>query len=213
MKTFLPVLFIAFSSAALAWDNNEIDSAWRQDDAASLEAIETENEFERLYQQYRVGMLAMRTGDKKLAKSALGDVQKSLKNNYSNTNEAALYSAALGQSIALSPLRAVFLANQAEEALEYSFGQDTQHAPTLMVRAIALYNTPSLMGGDKEKAVTVFEEAISLYEQQEAWGYEDAWLWKIRALQATGQTEQAKADLEKALALFPDYAELQELQL
>jgi tetratricopeptide (TPR) repeat protein len=197
----------------MAWDNNEIDTAWRQDNAKALSAFETTNEFERLYQQYRIGMLAMREGDKKLAKKALGEVQKSLKNNYTNTNEAALYSATLGQAIALSPFRAVFLAGQAEEALEYSFETETQHAPTLMVRAIALYNTPSMMGGDKERAVTVFEEAISLYEQQEAWGYEDAWLWKIRALQATGQIDQAKADLAKALELFPDYAELQELQL
>lgn len=211
MKRIFITLLSSLASLSFAWDNNTLDEAWRADNLAALQSHTAASDFEAQYVQYRVGMIALRKDDKKLAKKALDSVIDFYENNYTNADEAALYSAALGLSIAIRPWKALSISKKAETALDFAKEQATDHAPTLMVEGIALFNTPSFMGGDKALAVQTFEQAIALYKQQEAWGLEDAWLWKVKALQATEQT--AETDYETAIQAFPDYIELTELEL
>ena len=211
-RLFLTLLLLA-SSYALSWDNDTLDQAWRVDDISALEVFKANSDFEQQYVQYRIGMIALRMDDKKKAKKALDSVIDFYEDNYKTADEAALYSAALGLSIAVRPWKAISISKKAEAALDYAKAQSTNHAPTLMVEGIAQFNTPGFMGGDKALAVKTFDQAIALYEQEESWGFEDALLWKIKALAETDQPAEATANQTTALEKFPDYVELTELEL
>jgi tetratricopeptide (TPR) repeat protein len=195
------------ANSAFSWDNNSIDQHWHTQDIAELTRASEGGDFQHLYAHYRLAMIAIYQDDKKTAKKSLDTIRKALKGKYKTADEAALYSASLGQSITLKPWQAAFIAGGAEEALEYSFELTDTHAPTLMVQGIAKYNTPSMLGGDREVALELFEKAIELYKETEAWGYEDAWLWKTKALYALDRSQEAIDSLNQLRATYPDYYE------
>lgn len=204
----LALVFSLIPALSLAWDNESLDSAWRQDKTAPLQQAAGTDSFTALYAHYRLAMVAIREDDKKQAKRSLDAIKDSLK-DYQSCDEAALYAASLGLSITLKPWQAAFIAGRAEDAMEYC--KQPPHAPSLMVSGIAQYNTPGLLGGDREEALKTFSQAIALYSEQDAWGHEDAWLWKIKALQALERDDEAVTAYEEAIALFPDYIELTEI--
>jgi hypothetical protein len=197
------------SGISSAWDNNQIDNIWHSEDLGALNKASNGENFEQSYASYRLAMAAINQGDKKLAKSALDKLRKRLKNKYKTADEAALYSASLGLSITLKPWQAAFIAKGAENALDYSFENFQDHAPTLMVKGIALYNTPKLLGGDRELALETFNKAIELYDLEEAWGYEDARLWRVKALYALELSTEATSSLEQLRADYPNFKEAQ----
>ena len=214
MKTLVSLIIVtALSLPAFAWDNEAIDTAWRSNDVETLTAFAQGEGFAALYSQYRIALIAQEQGDKTLAKKSLDIIVDALENNYQSTDEAALYYNAVGLSIALKPWTAAFAIKKATKALEYSESQTTVHAPTLVANAVGLFNRPAFAGGDKEQALIYFDRALDLYAQQEAWGYEDAWLWQIKALNATDQPDLAAQQLQLLLQKYPDFIAAQELTL
>jgi hypothetical protein len=211
LKHILIALTLFTATTAFSWDDNTIDQYWQNQNVDQLKQAADGEEFTHLYAHYRLAMISIQQDDKKTAKKSLDTIRKALKGKYKTADEAALYSAALGQSITLKPWQAAFIAGGAEDALEYSFELEENHAPTLMVQGIAKYNTPSLMGGDKEVALKMFEQAIALYQDTEAWGFEDAWLWKTKALHALDQKQAAEDSLAELRAAFPNYYEAAQL--
>lgn len=207
--TRLFIFLCLLPALGLAWDNDPLDTAWRRDQPDALITASQGDDFTALYAHYRLAMVAIRDDDKKQAKQSLETVQKTLK-TYQSCDEAALYSASLGLSITLKPWQAAFIAGRAGDALEYC-AQTPPHAPTLMVEGVALYNTPSLLGGDREQALSAFNRALEQYRKEDAWGHEDAWLWKIKALMALERTEEARTTHARATEKFPDYVELSEI--
>jgi len=205
--------YTILSSLAFGWDNNTIDQLWRTENTTELEKTAQLAGYDALYANYRLAMIALENDDKKTARSNLDTIKKALKSNYKTPDEAALYSATLGLSIGLKPWQAAFIAGKAEKALEYSEEIETNHAPTLMVRGIALFNTPKFMGGDKQAALEYFNQAITLYSSTEAWGMEDAWLWKIKTLAELDRIEEANTAWLSLLEQYPDYLDAQRLQL
>lgn len=209
MKPLLLCL-ILLPATALSWDNNVLDQAWRQANATPLmQAAERSDDFQSSYANYRLAMLALRQDDKKQAKQALDALQDALE-NYQSCDEAALYGASIGLSITLKPWQAAFIAGRANDALDFC-DQPERHAPTLMVDGVGLYNTPSLLGGDRDAALEAFNRALELYAEQDAWGHEDAWLWKVRALQALERPDEARQVWETARQRYPDFVELREI--
>jgi len=202
---YLLVTALLVSTHVLAWDDNRIDTLWRTNAPAELgQTLDTDG-FGRLYAHYRLGQLALERGDKKAAKASLYLVLDELKDNYQDNDQAALYAASLGLSIGLKPWQAVFIAGRAEDAMTASEAMDTDHAPTAMVRGIGLFNTPALMGGDKEAALGHFNRALALYDGNEAWGLEDAWLWQIKALMALDRRAEAEVSARALLERYPDF--------
>jgi len=196
---------LLISPNLLAWDDNRIDTLWRTEALTELSQSLAEDGFERWYGYYRLGQLALERGDKKAAKAALYLIRDELKDNYETADQAALYAATLGLSIALKPWQAVFIAGRAEKSLAASEALSADHAPTAMVRGIGLFNTPALMGGDKAAALAHFNRALALYEGAEAWGMEDAWLWQIKALLALDRHTEAEASAFALLTRYPDF--------
>lgn len=214
MKTlFCLLLASSLCLPALAWDNDTIDAAWRANDLDALNALTQGEGFSVLYSHYRIALIAQQQGDKKLAKKSLEVVTDQLEDNYQNADEAALYYNSVGLSIALKPWTAAFAIKKATKALEFSEALTPNHAPTLVANAVGLLNRPAFAGGDKDQALLYFEQALALYQQQEAWGYEDALLWRIKALDATGQSELAVEQLNLLRQKYPDFFAAQELTL
>lgn len=207
------VCLVCIASFTAAWDNESIDQAWRSENTQALAKSTQGDDFLALYANYRLAMVAINLDDKKTAKTALDAIKDSLKNDYNTVDEAALYSASLGLSITLKPWQAAFIAGGAEDALDFSLAKQSDHAPTLMVKGIAMFNTPSLLGGDKAAALMYFDKAIALYEAEPAWGYEDALLWRVKALQVLGQTDAASQALSDLRSKFPDFVEANALEL
>ncbi|MFQ3229906.1 tetratricopeptide repeat protein [Reinekea sp.] len=206
MLTFL-------ATPALAWDNDDIDAAWRANDLDSLRALAQGEGFSALYSHYRIALIAQEQGDKKLAKKSLDIITDQLEDNYQNADEAALYYNSVGLTIALKPWTAAFAIKKATQALEYSEALTPNHAPTLVANAVGLLNRPAFAGGDKDQALIYFEQALARYQQQEAWGYEDALLWRIKALDATDKTELAVEQLKLLQQKYPNFVAAQELTL
>jgi len=200
---FLTVLLV--SPKLLAWDDNRIDTLWRTDALSDLRQTLPGDGFGRWYGYYRLGQLALERGDKKAAKDALYLIRDELEDTYQTPDQAALYAATLGLSIGLKPWQAIFIAGKAETALVASEALTADHAPTAMVRGIGLFNTPALMGGDKEAALDHFNRALALYDGNEAWGLEDAWLWQIKALLALERRAEAQASAFALRTRYPDF--------
>jgi hypothetical protein len=207
----LPFFFVLIQLPALAWDNDQVDQAWRQHDISALEEMASDDNFAGLYSHYRIAAIALDQDNKKLAKKSLNIVLDRLEDNYQNADEAALYYNALGLSIALKPWTAAFIVNKADDALTFSEKQTPEHASTLVAKAIGLYNRPAFVGGDKDLAIKYFDQALGLYELEEAWGFEDAWLWKVKTLVDLGDTKAAFEQKEQLLQRFPDYIDAQQL--
>lgn len=209
----ISLALVMLALPAAAWEDATLDQLWRTQDMVGLQQADTESDFAAAYRSFRIALLALSQDDKKLAKNALTAIIERYANQYQTTDEAALYYAALGASIALRPWQLLSISRQSEQALAFAKDADKTHAPTLMVEAIGLVNAPALFGGDKRKAVALFQQALTLYAQQSAWGEEDAWLWKIKALQDLGENEEARAAKALALQRYPDFIELQNLLL
>jgi hypothetical protein len=209
LTLLLSVLLV--SPNVLAWDDNRIDTLWRTDALTELSQTLPGDGFERWYGYYRLGQLALERGDKRAAKDALYLIRDELKGSYQTPDQAALYAATLGLSIGLKPWQAIFIAGKAETALVASEALSDNHAPTAMVRGIGLFNTPALMGGDKAVALDHFNRALTLYDVNEAWGMEDAWLWQIKALLALDRRAEAEASAAALLTRYPDFSQAKSL--
>lgn len=82
----------------------------------------------------------------------------------------------------------------------------------LLLDGIGLLFTPSMFGGDTEKAITQFNEAAKEFEKftpkdetMPHWGKVEVYAWLGQAYEKQKQYEQAKQAYEKALKLNPDY--------
>jgi len=82
----------------------------------------------------------------------------------------------------------------------------------LLLYGIGLLYTPSMFGGDTEKAVIQFKEAAKQFEKFTSedvtmphWGRVEVYAWLGQAYEAEDQYEKAKEAYEKALKIDPDY--------
>ena len=212
MKFITTLILLTFVSLpAFAWDNDPIDQAWRSNDLEALQQMAQGDDFSALYSHYRIALIAQEQGNKKLANQSLKVVLDKLSDHYQTADEAALYYNCIGLSIALKPWTAAFAVKKADKALNYSESLSTDHPPTLVAKGVGLFNRPSFVGGDKAQALVYFDQALMLYQLEEAWAYEDAWLWKIKALIKTDQPVLAAEQQRLLLQQFPDFIAAKEL--
>jgi len=102
---------------------------------------------------------------------------------------------------------------RAQRTMEQATSLAPENPRVLLLDAISLYNTPERWGGNKEKAVTTLRAAIERFEAVPSadplapnWGHADAYVWLGKAHMEAGRIDQARAAFEKALALRPGYA-------
>jgi hypothetical protein len=87
---------------------------------------------------------------------------------------------------------------------------------------MTLVATPPEYGGDREKGIAVWQEAIALFEKEgdkphdpltPEWGYAEAWGWLGGAYLMKGDTSKAVPALTRALEIRKDFWWVAEIAL
>lgn len=128
------------------------------------------------------------------------------------TEGYALLGSALGWKSGLKPMQAMFLGPKATKMVATAKGMEPDNPRVLLVAAVSDYNTPKMFGGDQERAMEGFQQAIRVFEKEQvldpmmpSWGHDETYAWIGQAYMAKGAEVQARAAFEKALEINPDY--------
>lgn len=120
----------------------------------------------------------------------------------------ALLSSVYGLQIGLSPLKGFTLGPKAGKAIARAEALAPANPRVQLFKATGKLFTPALFGGDRAEAVRALDQAIAAlpagHSDAVNWGLEDAYVWRSIALSETDPAA-AKASLEQALAVAPDY--------
>jgi tetratricopeptide (TPR) repeat protein len=229
-------LLSCFALAMPAWAGvdlgaigQRIESAGHRADSADLQAVRESLQaapegaapdkylhYYRGYADYVSASLLSRDDSSRatdLAQEAQSELQEALKLDPDFAEAEALLGASYGLEIGLHPLRGMWLGSKAGRHTERAL----QLAPTdprvLLLRAVSDYFTPSAFGGDKQRALQGYRAALAAFDTYHnadgaapGWGRAETYAWLGIAESHDGQTEAARADLNKALELAPDYA-------
>lgn len=129
-----------------------------------------------------------------------------------NADAWALLSACYGQRLSLDPLRGMTLGPKADEALAKAKELAPENPRVWIVSGTSDYFTPSMFGGDKERALEQFKKAARLAEKetvedplQPSWGHAEAYAWIGHAHMNAERYDEARASFEKALSINPKY--------
>lgn len=124
----------------------------------------------------------------------------------------ALLSSCYGQRLGLDPMRAMSLGPKADETLAKAKELAPENPRVWIVSGTSDFFTPSMFGGDKERALENFQKAARLAEQETVddplrpnWGHAEAYAWIGYAHKEAGRTEQSRQAFDTALEINPNY--------
>lgn len=129
----------------------------------------------------------------------------------------ALLATCYGNSAAYyRPPRVIVRGNRAQRNLDQALALAPDNPRVVLQDALSDYSRPAFFGGDVERAAQKLERATDLYAGQQpgaglSWGEADAWLYLAKIRAAAGDGAGARTAGERALALAPDYKEVQEV--
>lgn len=135
---------------------------------------------------------------------------KLIKNDPNNAVLLGLLSNFDGYKIALSPYKAPFLASGMLSNSKKSIAAAPNDPFVMVLYANILFYMPEMIGGDKQKALSYYKNALKKMETDTAYT-QDNWLY-IQLLttiglvyEKLGEYPQAVEQFKKVLALQPDY--------
>lgn len=166
--------------------------------------------------QYRLLLLA--TGKDK---GAAKDAAEACVDRLGEANEAksdfaqglALQAGCMGILSGLKPWKAPVLGSRSTSQLERSLQLAPKDPRVILLDALADYERPSFVGGDKARAFTKLQKAVAAFETERqgvvpvpGWGAAEAYTYLARSHLDRGEAVPARAALERALLLAPDFA-------
>lgn len=129
----------------------------------------------------------------------------------------ALLAGSYGQLMGMNPMQAMSLSPKADEAMRHAKSHGPKNPRVWIIDGTQDFFTPSMFGGDKERALEKFERAGRLAEQETVecslcptWGHAEAHVWIGIAHMEAERYDQARAAFEAALEIKPDYAWVKE---
>ncbi len=134
-------------------------------------------------------------------------LEKWLKRNPENATFHALNAALTGFKIGLNPIIAPFVNSEHKEqianALKYRVGEPLP----LIEKANSLYFRPSIVGGDKEEAKKVYEQAFSILRSEKHcnWLYLYVGSWLGQVYTKLDEPRKAKQVYLELLDVAPDF--------
>ncbi len=186
-----------------------------------LNQLDDENKFWTAYLAYRSTHYSYANQDKKALKRALKqctELMGEIEQSSIYFPEASIIRAlCLGQTIAMQPLKGMLLGQKAGAAANIAavMGKDNPHVIFLL--GVNDYYTPNMWGGDKARAVTRFLDVVQRAESSSAgqwcWLLPDVYTYLALSYNALEQPEKAKAALQKAESLSPQYAFMKSVQI
>ena len=132
-----------------------------------------------------------------------------LEDNFSDAH--ALLASAYGQKISLKPHLGMVLGPETKRVLEKSKRLEGDNPRVVLIDGMSDYNTPSMFGGDKKRAISKMEHALELFAKEEirdafqpSWGYDEACAQLGIMHQEAGDIEGAREAFAKALKVNPN---------
>ncbi|PQJ34543.1 hypothetical protein BSZ35_07990 [Salinibacter sp. 10B] len=202
-----------------ATDNGSVDSL-RQ--ARALAERATGGTERRALAHYYVGLADYRMfnlfpeEDEKQREQVLKDAISHLKR--ATTIDAkmadawALLTGCYGQMMGMHPMQSMSLGPKSDDAMTKAKTLAPKNPRVWIISGTQDYFTPSMFGGDKERALTKFKKAAQLARQESindslhpSWGHAEAYAWIGVAHMNADRPEQARAAFQKALDINPDY--------
>jgi len=124
----------------------------------------------------------------------------------------ALLAVVLGMTIGADQKRAAEVGPRLKAAWAAALPQGKENPRVLLLRAMAIYGTPKQHGGDPERGLEMWKEAIRLFEREQPagpgmpdWGHAEAWGWLGGAHLMAGDAAKAAEAFDRALKLRPDF--------
>lgn len=144
--------------------------------------------------------------------AAITHLEAAVKMNNKFADAYALLSSCYGQKIGLAPMLGMALGPRAGMTMQSALQLEPNNPRVILLDAIGNYYKPPMFGGSKEKALTGFKRAAELFETEQInnplqpdWGKPEAYAWIGVAYLDKNEKTAARAALEKALLMAPDY--------
>ena len=132
-----------------------------------------------------------------------------LEDNFSDAH--ALLASTYGQKINLKPHLGMALGPEIKRILEKSKRLEGDNPRVVLIDGMSDHNTPSMFGGDKQRAISKMEHALELFAKEEirdafqpSWGYDEACAHLGIMRQEAGDIEGAREAFVKALEVNPN---------
>jgi len=137
------------------------------------------------------------------------DLLKEIIEQDSDQGEApAVLSSIYGLKMAYSPMKGIIYGSKSGSLMETAMKLQPESPLVQKLYGGSKLYTPEMFGGSAEKSASSFVRAISIYEANEDtnnWVYMDALVGLSIAYNKLEQKGKAKAILEKAVSLEPDF--------
>jgi tetratricopeptide (TPR) repeat protein len=153
---------------------------------------------------------------RKLCKEGIAGCDRVLAADPQSADALALKAGLQGLSLAYAPMAMMSLGPESSENSGRARGMAPDNPRVLLLAGISTLHTPAFAGGGAEKAKTLFERSIALYEAAGvadtsaiAWGRVDAYLWAGRCCSALKDWAGARDRYRQALAIEPEHAWIQ----
>jgi len=139
-------------------------------------------------------------------------LQAALKVDPAFAEAEALLGSSYGVEIGLHPMKGMFLGSKNSSHLDHAARLVQGDPRVLLLQGISDYETPEAYGGDKKRAMAEFRAALAAFDtykqpddQAPSWGRAETHVWLAKAEAGAKDYTAARADLDQALAIAPDY--------
>ena len=124
----------------------------------------------------------------------------------------ALLAGSYGQMMGMNPMQGMTLGSDADAAIKRAKDLAPENPRVWIIDGTSDFYTPSMFGGDKERALQKFKKAARLAEQESvgaplapSWGHAEAYAWIGLAHMEAERYDDAQSAFDTALALNPDF--------
>jgi tetratricopeptide (TPR) repeat protein len=160
---------------------------------------------------YRLAQVVLardRDNSKKSVDDCVVSIEKSIENNPDSADAFALESACLSLRANLARLPAPFASSKSSSTLKRALTLAPRNPRVLLIAGLAEYDAGDKTGalGSLQKAVDAFERERESVVKVPGWGAAEAYAFLARSELDTGDAIAARAALEHALLLVPDFA-------
>jgi len=160
---------------------------------------------------YKIASIYQNDGDRKTQKSAVSDCRKLVdeieESSMYYARAQAIKSLCLGHSIAMSPMKGIWLGAKADDAKQQALEHESSDIFVLLLAAVSDYYTPEGWGGSPERAQQRLLRVIAEVKRDRApaWLLPEAYAFLALIYERLNQREQALEALAEARELAPNY--------
>jgi tetratricopeptide (TPR) repeat protein len=142
--------------------------------------------------------------------AAIRDLQTAVNLDGSDVEAVVLLGHCFGLKRSNNPKGDYVVQLQANALRNRAFAQSPRNPRVALIEAMGLYYRPPQAGGNQERGLARWHEALDLFAKPTpsadvGWGHAEAYFWLSNVHGSSGDTDKARAALEKSLSLRPDF--------